>query len=299
MAKHYVLHMLNLNGTGYSGVNQYSIKSGVSFGPQTHDGEVYPSFGAVLEQKPTISASSADVKGVLDALGFIGLPLTSFTGFWQQCENKGSRLTTSSHLKGTASSGMAVITGIRPSHNQVVAVDFDIYLITSDGITAPLAWADSQALTGTPAAVSHYTLGPCVLNYGSAGTVACQSWEYDPAVTVETTSDDGKPFPDFACIMNCEPKFTCSSPDMSKVMNEAPIAGASVIADFYLRKLAANGSRIADATAEHIKIRFASAVSFMDDQSANHPGFASSSIQVHAIKGVNPIIAIDTASVLP
>lgn len=300
-SKRYVLHNCTVNGTVISGITQQRVGGGVNFGASTYDGLDAPSFGAVNDQKPTITITTLDIKSILDMISLATgyLAITSFIGFWKRVENLGGRMSTASHLKYLASSGLAVINNISPQHNQPVTVDVDLNFVSSDGITNPLVPYDSQSLSGTSTTCSEYTLGPCVLDYGVAGSVPCESWSYDAGNSIDPQSNDGLPFPDYCALMNREPKFTANSPDLSEVMDRAPIAGAQVAADFYLRKMAPHGARVADATAEHIKIRFANAVAFTDSQDNTYPGFASNSIQVHAIKGTNPIISVDTACVLP
>lgn len=305
MARRYGLHAITMNedtaAFTLSGVTGLTVNHNINAMTMGHDGEVDPTFAAIMDSAPAAQIRCADVKTVIDEIPINGLALTLCNFFYQAWASKGARASGSAHLKGAATSGIAVLRRISAQHNQLAEIEAEALLLSSDGLTQPITFTDSSALAGTVAEVAHYTLGPVMLTVsgGSATAINVQGWDLDTGINLSAISDNGLPFPTDYSIESRDPTITIRSHELSKLAATGML-GAQFAIDLYLRKVTKHGTRVANATEEHIKCSIAEALLHTDNSEGSHPGAGSMSVMVKPIfDGTNDIIAFDTTSALP
>lgn len=294
-ANRWYIHAVSVNETYFSGITSYTMNSNVQKGIITHDGQADPSFAAVMTQAPDIVIRTNDISGLVEAVGFGGLGVSEITVWWQKGVSCGTRASGSVHLKAVATLGCAVMRTISASHGQVTEAEVQIYARSSDGLTDPWTWTASQALSGTITAVDHFTLGPvwATPDSGSRTSIPVNDWSFDPGINVTPVTNDGLVFADYIKIDTREPKFECTSPDVGLVTT-FPMNGKSCSAEFFLRKLAPGGARVANATEEHVKFTIAEGLAHMDTLQGDSSSEASARFMLDATSNLtDAIVAID------
>lgn len=296
----YTLHAITINSTVIGGISGYSLDQGIVDGVEGHDGQVDPTFGSlsaqVLENKQTVKVRTRDVYSVLNSIPIGGLALTNMVLYWQQLAQQGTRAGSSSHVKAVSSKGLAVNMGISPTHNRKVEAEFDIYLISSDGLAHPITWTTGESLSGTVSDFYEYTLGP--VKNGST-VIGNTGWNFSPGYQMIHDATDGLPYPDFCSIAERMPGFTVDSPNMSAVASAAMAGGGTAAWTFFLRRLASGGTRTANATANHIKMTVPSALYYNTSQNGSHPATANAGITVKpTYNGSSDIVSWDLASAI-
>lgn len=297
MANRWYIHAVSVNGTYFSGITSYTMNGNVQKGIMGHDGQVDPTFAAVLEQKPDLVIRTCDLSGLIEAVGFNALPVTELIVWWQKGVSCGTRASGSVHLKATAALGCAVMRTIAPQHNQVCEAEVQIFVRSSNGIADPWVWTESQALGGTIAPVDHFTLGPVYVtpDGGSRTNIPVNDWSLDPGINAEPVSNDGVSFADYVRIDKREPKFECTTPDV-ELVGDFPMNGVVAATEFFLRKISPGtaGGRVANATEEHIKFTIADGLGTMDTLQGDHGSEASAKFSLDATyNGTNAIVVID------
>ena len=297
MASRWYPHAVSVNSVYFSGIKSYTMNANTQKGIIGHDGQVDPTFACVLEQKPDLTIRTTDLSGLIEAVGFAGVAITELTVWWQKGADSGTRASGLVHLKAVATSGFAVMRPISAQHNQVVEAEVQIFLKSSTGLADVWTWTGSQALSGTIAAVDHFTLGPVyVTPTGGVRTpVPVTDWNFDPGINVEPTSTDGLTFPDYIKVDSREPKFDCTTPDVSLVTT-LTMTGECGLVEFFLRKLddCGVGGRIDNATAEHIKFSIADGLGTVDTLQADHGAEASAKYTFDATSNLSDaIVTID------
>lgn len=299
-AKRFTLTQVTLNSTVISGVKNFSCPQGIAEGIEAHDGEVDPRFGVVLEAKPMFRVRTVDVAGAIAAIGIGSLKLTTGLFCFQQCDNKGTRMSGSNHVTATpASGGIAKLNRLSVQKNRVAEVEFEVWPVSSDGLTNPFTWSASGSLPGAVAGFSYFTNGPVDLTVDE-GAVSLPNvgWEFDAGITVESDADDGVVYPTFVSLMGGKPKFSLNVADLSGLVS-VPAHGGAVAGDFYLRKLSASGGRVAGVTAEHGKISVASGLIGMDTADVTHDALASGGVSIWPVSnGTDPIVEFDWSSAI-
>lgn len=290
-------HAVSVNSSYFSGITGYDLNGNTQWSVESHDGEVDPSFVAVLDHKPDFTLRSQGVGSILAAVGFGGIALTDLTVLWKRGKDCGTRDSGSVHAKTVATSGCAVMRPLKATHNQIVEAEIQAYLKSSDGLTDPLTWSYTQALAGTISDVAHFTLGPVFVtpDGGSRTQITVSEWEVDPGIEVEPESHDGVPFPTYIGISQRMPKATLTTPDINhtQVVNMNGQIGSI---ELFLRKLAegGTGSRVSNATEEHIKITLADGMLITDRVSAETKGQAAANIVFDATRnGTDAIMVIE------
>lgn len=250
----HVLYAVDVNGTLIDGITNQSVGLGVQKAINRNDGSPHPRFAGVLSQKPTISVTTKAIAKALGVLGNHGAAISAnVTLFFYKTAENGLRASGSSHLKLVIAAGLVVPRVLRASQDQEAELTFEIFPISSDGSTAPIAITDSQALAGTPNSAEKFTLGPAKFNGTNCQP---QSLEIDFGLNVETKSHSGFVFPVRAHVATTEPMVKATSLDMSLLatLGLSGAAQGSTDSVFYVRKLSEGGTRVADGTTQHVSI---------------------------------------------
>lgn len=290
-------HAVSINSTYYSGIVGYSVNPNTEKAILHHDGLVDPVYACALNQKPEISIRSVDLANVLAAVDFSGVALTELTTWFQKGADCATRASGTDHTKIVATSGCAVLMPLRATNNQIVEAEVQAYLKSSTGLADPFTITTGISLAGSTAATAKYTMGPVYItpSGGSRAQLTVSDWEFDPGIEIEAISDDGLPFPTYIAIHRRAPKFRCTYVDMSKLATYT-FNGALGSIEAFLRKVSETGagSRVANATEEHIKITIADGRYQTDDSSVDDGSTATGTLMHDATyDGTNPIVDIE------
>lgn len=298
----YTLYGCSIAGSTISGIQDFAVDHGYTDFQETTDGDVYPRLLGIMEANPMVTCQSLCVASVIDAIPLTGTALGSGTPapgvfYLQKAANKGTRTSGSNHVTGTINDGLAVLGQISAQTSQKAMATFVAHAIF-DGTNDPIAYAGSQALAAGVAADEAFTVGPVSINGSTIGGV--KSITIDPGLQIEKNRSDGDPFPTHVCIMTIRPSITI------RVAHEIMVAygidgvqqGAtdSIV---YLRKLAQLGTRVADATAEHISFTIDDGLFTARTVRGSFPGTLEGEIRLTPnYDGSNAIIAIDTTAAI-
>lgn len=218
------------------------------------DGVAYDQFAAVMFQSPMFSIATKAINNALGLVGLNGLAIAAATDFWiQKFTDGGVRTTGTNSQKHTFSKGLVCLRNLSVEDRGVASLGLEGWAVSSDGVTAPLTVTGSAAMTAPTMLDELFTLGPIKINGTAVGGVKSLNIDFGLQVMVE--SGDGDVYPSFVTIQAVQPKLTFRTLSVQKALS-ANIgqfaAQGATDSVFYLRKLAKNGARVADATTEHI-----------------------------------------------
>jgi len=295
----YTLYAVDVDSTLIDGVFSQRIGAGIQKAKNFHDGSVDPRYVATLARRSTIEFSTKAVAVALGVTGARGAAISSSaTLFFYKNADDGERAGASSHLKMVVGSGLIVPRRLSANQDGEAELTCEIIPISSDGSTDPITITDSQSLAGTPDADEKFTIGPASVN----GTdLDPQSIEVDFGIEVITRSHSGFYLPVQGSIRTIAPTIRVSTADVSKVTTIGLSGLAQSVTDslFYLRKLDENGTRVANGTAEHVKLSVDDGQIHMDELSADEGGDAVANIQVDpTYDGSNATVVLSAASAI-
>jgi hypothetical protein len=191
-------------------VQNFAVNTAVNHALMASDGQVDPTFVAVLNQTPGISFGSTAIATILAACGISGTIIDSDVTYpgmecwFQAMDEGGTRKGASSHLMMTVNEGILVPRTIQANQDGVATIELEA-VITHDGTNDPIVIADSQSLSGSPAVSEAFTCGPVKIN----GTTleGIQSITFDPGIQVHPQGGDGQVWPTFCGIMSRRPSI--------------------------------------------------------------------------------------------
>lgn len=290
-------------------------------------GHPYPLFRAIRGQAPSIPFTSEGVGSVLDLIvaNGGGAPNVwaadlSFgnTGnntdvFYRQGQDMAIRYASgvSQHHRFRLSHGFMFWDTISAAFGQDAQISAQL-VAAFDGTNVPIIPTGSTTVSGTPSAEEFYTLGKVVIN----GTTITgeQDWSLASGATLESVgggSDGGSDgsatlWPTYTAIKTLDPVLSLNIQGAPWGLDSGgspyTYLGESISSlVWYLRKKAADGTNVPDATASHIK--FTATDGLVLPQSAgggaNDPAISALRIALRAPSGSNnTILTIDTTSAI-
>lgn len=265
-------------------------------------GEIIP--GGALDRantflnfaSPTAMLRSADLYTILTEISLtVGVACPTGAVFRGQARTDGGGFAGgSSHVNWTSTKGWIGITSIAAAQNSPATASL-AYWILHDGTNVPLVAASGQALGGSaPTLTSLYYLGPVYLNGSLLPDV--QSINIEPGLNYQVVAGDGEVWPQNGAIYTRTPRLhmTSLNPALMATLSAAFLTQGTTLA-FYLRKAATgNLGRVADDTAEHIKITAATgaiqpnqiSVNGNDDYSGGMIGLPNTTISVSLVSTI-------------
>lgn len=295
----YTLYAVTINGTLIDGITSQSVGHGIQALVNHGDGSPYPRFAGIMKAEPTISFTSRALKKVLDVTGTDGVAISSSVVlFFQKTADQGLRASGGAHLKLTVSAGLVVPRNARAGQDAEAEISVDIIPVSSDGLTSPITYADSQSLSGSPNQNEKFTVGPASLN-GTAYEL--QSIDIDFGLEVRTHMHSGLPYPVRAHIARAAPRITLTTFDLAKLatLGVPGVAQGSTDSVVWFRKLLENAVRTPDATAEHISFTIDDGHIYVDSADAGDNEDGSASIMVQpTYDGSNAVLVMDTTAAI-
>ncbi len=285
----------------------FSISPGVRELMARANGDVDPTFVAIGSQTPGMRFTSAALATALaaGAVTINGLKIDAGAGgpglqaFFQAMDEGGTRKSGASHLKMTVTEGLLVPRQIRADHNRIASVEFAL-AVTYDGTNDPISFSDGESVTTSPAASQAYwTAGPVYLNGTELEGV--QSIVIDYGIELVVQGGSGEVFPTFVAIQSRSPRIEVQTSDVVS-LETLGISGAAqggTSSKIYLRKIAANGTRVADATAEHILCEVADGIIVPAEASVDQDSVAGAGVRITpGFDNSNDIINFSLASAM-
>ncbi len=246
------------------GVESGNADTGLTRNALEGGGQPYPSWICTLESKPTIPLTVSDMKTLLDVVnplsGFAFPQTTVYTTtdfFFTKLAASGTRAGSSAHVRARLAEGFFVLNSISVAQGGHATASVTIYP-TYDGTNLPFAYATTASLPHTPTVDELFTLGPVKINGTTLSNVTGWTLELNPQVVVPLS--DGDLYPTQISLMKVTPKFTVTTTDVAALSTYTltGTAQTSSATEFFLRKLTKHGTRVADATEEHIMFALSS-----------------------------------------
>lgn len=256
----HVLYAVNVDSTCatpvlFDQVQDFTCDPGTAVRVLSGDGGVYATYAYTSRIAPTLGFTTTDLPAALGKAALTGFALGSghtADAYLQLCAEGGTRAGASSHYKLTVNQGILVPTTLAADQDQA-ALSYTMHA-TYDCTNEPIALCASETLaTGATTAV-HFVAGPVVVNGTTINGV--QSISVDFGIQVRTLWGDGAHRPTYCYIAAIRPVIRVATLDVS-VLNTFGFAGtAQSTTDslVYFTKCAEGSTRVANATAEHVKL---------------------------------------------
>lgn len=301
----HVLYAVNINDAVDVLIDQISdqnIDAGINQMIAGGDGAIYNHYAAVAGQSPRLSFTTSALKTALDKCASTGLALDTANPtlemYFQAVTEGGTRAGASSHYKLTVSEGLLLPRTIEAPHNAVATISYEA-IATWDGANDPIVIAGSQSLAGTAAVDEMFTAGAVKIN-GSALT-GIQNISIAFGITEMVLGDAGEVWPTFVAVQSIQPIITVTSLDAAAI-NTFALEGAKQGATdsvVYLRKLDKNGTRVADATEEHISFTIDDGRIAVQNVGGSHGAPLASVVQITpTYDGTNAPLVMDTTAAI-
>lgn len=294
-------HVLGVVTCSAGQINQIttrSINPGIESMIARNDGQVDPTFAAVMFQKPMFSFGTS---AVARALGFAGINALSVDGtpvesWFQQVDPGGTRKTGANSTKFSFAKGILCPKSIDASKDGPAVIDYDMAAVSTDGVTSPLTMGINQAMPTISTNREYFTVGPLSVN-GTA-VPGIQSTKVDFGLAVATDEGDGNAYPTLTYIDERSIVVTLRTKSIN-VLNTIGFFTAQSTTDtvFYLRKILAGGTRVAEGTAEHIRFTVDDGMISVTEVGGDKTAEAEIKIEC-TYDGVSDALAINTAAAI-
>ncbi|MBN46298.1 MULTISPECIES: hypothetical protein [unclassified Methylophaga] len=270
------------------------------------DGAADPTFSAVGKLNSDIRFSTSKVATALSKGGISGFVIDSDETnpgaefYLQQHQPGGTRKTGSTHMKATLANGILVPMSLSAGSEEMARMEF-MAVGVYDGTNAPISYTASQALPADTLTVDQmFFSGP--VNINGTQFEGVQSFNVDFGVNLNRRGGDGLPYDTFVNIANRVPIIKFTTLDVEKAMTLVGANGVGHTNDnceYYLRKAANGGTRVADATEEHIKLTSYKGTILVKELSGDSGEIIGAEVEVHPVyDGTNAVIAVNTASAI-
>ena len=285
-------------------IQNFEDDPGINLVVASGDGQVDPTYVAVMSQRPTMSFGSSALATILGACGISGAVIDAdgtypgLVAWYQKMAEGGIRASGSAHLKMTAKEGLLIPTSVTAQQDGTAMVSVQAGL-TYDGTNAPIVVADSQALSGSPAVGEMFTVGPVSIN--GATLEGIQSISFDPGLSLVFGAGDGDVWPTYVSVQARRPRISVVTTDVSALATLGISGAAQGASDsvVWFRKKAEGGTLTADATAEHISLTMDDGMAIPGRGSVTQDGHATREVTlVPSWDGTNAIIVISTAAAI-
>ena len=302
ISKLYMLGPVILGGAQINQITEYSPDPGVETETHYSDGGVDPNFAVVMSQKPRLGFTTTALKRALDLAGISGRPIgdedtSTAVLYFQKLAAGAARAGGSTAFSVTGTSGMLVPQTLQADDKGFATLGMQIVLASTDGETAPMAIDENDTMPAATLADQLYTVGDIKINGTLIEGVKSITVDFGLDLVIENGS--GEAYPTFVGIQTRAPSISFRTTDPTVVASGFAAQGAtdSLV---HFRKCTRNGTRVAKATAEHIKIS-------IDDgiiSARTIGGGGTKDVQMHEVTiqpiydGVNDILAISTAAAI-
>lgn len=268
-------------------------------------GHAHPLFRGMRGQVPDVSFTSPAIGQILAAIVAGGnnycvdLGTTGNTDVgYRKGQNKGIREADVSavHERIRLPDAWMYWQSISARHQQDAVISARM-IGRYDGTNPPASQVGAGALSGTPAAVQWYTMGPVKLN--GSWVENEQSVSLSSGVREEASGSAGVVWPQFLGVQQTDEMLSLEK--NGKPWNAYGLTGGALSSlVVYLRAKDVDGHNVADATASHVKITMTNGyvVPQQTTGGQTNPAGTTLSIALRAPNGSSGVLAFDTASAI-
>jgi len=248
---------IELNGTSYEAHNLRQA-TGLEFQHLFGDGQLDPTFAALLDALPVVTFATYDV-GALLALNsnkFLieGVSMSqAFNAYFRNQTADGTVASTGD--KYSLTNGIVIPTRLAAGHKAIAVMECVAIGRSGDKTTAALSRTADQNVPSVTTG-SRYLAGKCEANGTQVNEI--QMIEVMPNIQLRgPLGGDGQPYADHVGIDGRQPTISIVSQDLDAAATLDVSTGLRQTAtdsEVYFRKIDGSGTRVAAGTAEHIKL---------------------------------------------
>ncbi len=221
-------------------------------------GAIFRSQSLIISGEPVAELESMDLYGIVGSVDpSAGMAITSpgtITLPWQVRAPGGMFVANGNNYTISSTLGLLVPDEISASQDAEagVTIKYKIYLASSDGIVAPVAFNASATLS-SQAFNESYSMGPAKID--STFIEGLKSWAYKFGITVKVDRYGGGVFPTMygITISEVNPEMDLTFEDMASA-NAFGHYGAIGTATAFARKNVTGGTRVADNVSGHFSV---------------------------------------------
>jgi hypothetical protein len=239
-------------------VKKTSFKGNVQAQSLRVSGGVDPSAMYVVSGEPRATFETMDIAGAIVGLSIqsgLNVAAGTLTIPWNRRANGGTFAGGANNFTLTGANGLAVINSIGASQGDEGAVaEIELCFLSTDGLTSPIAANVNQTLA-SQAYNAAYAMGPFYLNGSQLSQVV--SVKVNTGIKLTLKRYDGSVYPTIAFIETRDPTIDITFENADAISAQGPLFSAMTSAAVYFRKKSDGGTFVADATAVHAKLSFA------------------------------------------
>lgn len=310
----YGIHAVEMGDVDLTQVTDCRISAGLAELVLRAGGQIDPTFVAIGKASPLLTVTTTELKRVLDKMAtpWYGLGFTSsddpVIAYFQKHLAAGVRSTISDFISVTITDGLLVPRTMAWQDGQPATIAFDVFPAKSDGsnVVTVATGVANPSITMTTDQI--WTAGPLKVNTATLSTtkfLAVQSGNLDFGIEVERIGGDGHIYDQFVSILSRQPVLTAQLTDETSLTELCTggemIGKAQTVNDskVFLRKMLANGTRVAAETAEHIFIAMDDGIIVPDNAAATAVAALSTGIRLlPAYDGSNPLLNFSTTTAI-
>ena len=296
------LHLISGVGVGATilgGITAQDLALEHELGGEAKSGELYARYQALYSQKYTPGFTTEDVAAALGACGATGLSLaTSALALHAIKQADGGNVAAGGvHRSYTFSKGILFPKLLTCEHQGDASISYGAVVISADGSTSPLVIGETATV---PAITIHsaHTLGAIAI--GAKSLTHCKKLEIEFGLECVSEGADSDILDTFATLRAVVTEIRLSGIDTtwlkSDTVPESGLVGTHANTTIYLRKRAAGGTFVADATAEHIKFT-AAGLAVIDKALGGNPNEVDLRMPL-SYDGTNAPLTISAASAI-
>lgn len=221
------------------------------------DGAVDPNFVALGGAEPMFGFATTGIAKALALCGISGLRIDDdtddpgLTAFFQNITTAGLRGGAGTHTTITCADGLLIPTSIQAGLDDLATMNLACHAAW-DGMLEPFVLAGSASLIGTPSVSEGFVVGPASINGAALNGVL--DFTFNFGLEIKKHRADGEVYPRRIWIGARNPSISVTVEGID-ILASLGIDGAvqgATDSVFYLRKVEKGGTRVANATAEHI-----------------------------------------------
>lgn len=223
-------------------------------------GSTSPAAAIAAAAEPQFSLATQDVSSLLSGVSITaGLKCTSgATIYYQKRDDGAIFLGSGNHTKAASTSGFIMVNGISIPHGQPAEATATYYAWSSDGLTHPVAFSNSQSLATAAAFVGKFFLGSVWYGGGPTQLNGITGVQFDNGMTYRNSPEDGCVYPMRGAIYTRVPKIsiTCHNVAAATILTNTSNSSTTNLT-VKMRAGSSGGTRSADSNTDHITLVFA------------------------------------------
>ncbi|MEQ8636910.1 hypothetical protein [Gimesia maris] len=277
-----VLHDLIFgSGTAIKQCQTVSHSNNIEKYVARNSGGASPEFVGVMSAEPRATVTSYDVAGFAGIFGVAGASVSSGTVTlpFRKRASGSTYAGATSHFTMTGANAFGVPTTYSATQGQAASASGEIYFLSSNGIIDPLSSA-TDATLAAQAFNASYTLGPA----GIDGTQIPQVTGITVTTgrSIQTNAYNGYSYATSAEINLIDPTIEITIADFDEIDTYGPMFSSNVGNDVtaFFTKMADGGTRVANATEEHILFTLSGGLIEISEFSASDTSDGSATILI-------------------